>query len=84
MAYLRKIYQSVIALSPSTEGSTCKQMMMSYLWKIFLIHIVLLGGNICLVAVGRKNPVRAERLSFLLLFLLCDSLTFGATDLGLV
>lgn len=55
--YFRKIYQSII----SRGDSSCKQMMMDYLWEL-PPYVVLLEGNNCQVAGSCRNPVRAEGL----------------------
>lgn len=56
--YFREIYQSII----SWNDSSCKQMMMDYLWELLLLYVVLLEGNNCQVVGSCRNPVRAEGL----------------------
>lgn len=54
--------------------------MMNHLWELLLLYVVLLEDKICQVAGSCRNPVRAEglkKLTFIPLFMLCNSLTFG-------
>lgn len=60
-------------------------MMIDDLWELFLLYVVLLEGHICQVAGSCRNSVRAEgleELTFILLFMPCNSLTFDLHSCG--